>query len=201
MSTDSRKRVWFSLHGGRDADQAGGWTTNNGLTINLKVMPTLTVSTGPQFMRGLNVAQYVGTDTEAVFAPNDQTEVTLTTRVNYILSPNASLQVYMQPLLAAGDYGDLKVLAAPGTFDFNPYVPAGGSSPFDNPDYNFKSLRLNAVFRWEFRPGSTIYCVWTQQREDHQYPGDFSFGRDLEALFSAPANDIFLVKLTYWIGR
>jgi hypothetical protein len=129
----------------------------------------------------------------------------------------------MQPLLASGAYGSIKELATPGTYDFLEYGSpgtfidydaaarrfsvdpdaAGAAMPFafDNPDFNFKSLRVNAVFRWEFRAGSTLYAVWTEQREDLTNPGNFSFRRDASALFAAPANDIFLVKIAYWIGR
>ena len=130
----------------------------------------------------------------------------------------------MQPLLATGRYGDFKELATPRTFDFYRYGTPGsfpsptipprpllhrrpglfGPSPsfsFDNPDFNFKSLRLNTIFRWEFRPGSTLYVVWTDQRQDESDPGDFRVRRDFSRLFSADADDVFLVKMTYWIGR
>jgi Domain of unknown function (DUF5916) len=60
---------------------------------------------------------------------------------------------------------------------------------------------LNAVFRWEFRPGSTLYAVWTEQREDSSDPGQFRLRRDAAALVRAPSNDVVLVKMTYWIGR
>lgn len=136
-----------------------------------------------------------------MFAPIVQTQLTLMTRINDIITPRASLQVFMQPLLATGDYGDFKALAAPRTFDFTPYVAGDAALTFDNPDYNLKSLRVNAVFRWEFKPGSTLYSVWTQQREDSGHPGEFRFRRDAGTLFSAPADDVFLVKMTYWIGR
>ena len=62
-------------------------------------------------------------------------------------------------------------------------------------------MRLNAVFRWELKPGSTFYAVWTRQQQDNRYPGDFSFGRDASAMFRAPADDVVLVKMAYWIGR
>jgi hypothetical protein len=75
------------------------------------------------------------------------------------------------------------------------------SFTFGNPDFNFKSLRLNAVFRWEPRPGSAFYAVWTRQQQDSTNPGGFALGRDTSAMFSAPGDDIFLVKLAYWIGR
>jgi hypothetical protein len=80
---------------------------------------------------------------------------------------------------------------------------AGPSSSFsfDDPDFNLKSLRLNAVLRWEFKPGSTLYAVWTQEREDTGHPSEFRFSRDAATLVSTPSNDVFLVKLTYWMGK
>jgi hypothetical protein len=60
---------------------------------------------------------------------------------------------------------------------------------------------VNAVLRWEFRPGSAAYVVWTQRRQDGQNPGDQAFGRDLGDLFSAPADDVFMVKLAWWLGK
>jgi hypothetical protein len=147
----------------------------------------------------------------------------MTTRVNMILTPRLSIQVFAQPLLSVGDYDNLKELARPRSFDFLSYGtgigdlfydpiarsydvdPDGpGAAPrftFDDPDFNFKSLRMNAVFRWELKPGSTFYAVWTRQQQDFASPGTFAIGRDTSALFSAPGDDIFLVKMAYWIGR
>jgi len=68
-------------------------------------------------------------------------------------------------------------------------------------DFNFKSLRLNAVFRWEMKPGSALYAVGTRQQVDTTYPGVFVPGRDMRALFGAGGDDVFLVKMAYWLGR
>jgi hypothetical protein len=54
------------------------------------------------------------------------------------------------------------------------------------------------VLRWEYRPGSTFFLVWTQDRVNLDDPGDFRLGRDARSLFSAPGEDIFLAKFTYW---
>src|SRR6185503_5410578 len=115
----------------------------------------------------------------------------------YVLSPKMSLQIYAQPLVSVGDYNGFKELAAPRTFDFTTFGadrgtialagkqylvnPGDGGEPFrfDNPDFNFKSLRLNAIFRWEWRPGSALYLVWTEQRQDERHPGQFVLRRDL----------------------
>ena len=49
-------------------------------------------------------------------------------------------------------------------------TPADGGTPFalSDPSFNIKSLRGNAVLRWEYRPGSVLYFVWTQERTDFE---------------------------------
>ena len=135
-----------------------------------------------------------------------------------------------QPLIAGVDYRDFKEFAAPrttrtlvygrdvGTIHDSVDVDAGcagagacyaidpdasGPAPsflLMNPDFNFRSLRGNAVLRWEYRPGSTLYLVWTQQRADVADVGDFDFARDRRALFSAHPDNVFLLKVSYWWG-
>jgi hypothetical protein len=72
---------------------------------------------------------------------------------------------------------------------------------FGNPDFNFRSLLGNAVLRWEYRPGSTLFLVWQQERSGSAPIGDFNFSRDSEALFNEHANNIFLIKMSYWLPR
>jgi hypothetical protein len=71
---------------------------------------------------------------------------------------------------------------------------------FTNPDFTFRSLRGNAVLRWEYRPGSALFFVWQQERSSRLADGDFDFTRDYGALFREPARNVFLVKATYWFG-
>jgi hypothetical protein len=231
--SDQRKWLSVSLSAGRDWNEAGSDAFNGSAILNLKPSSSLTLSTGPGVTRSTDVAQYVRTESDGtavetfgeryVFATIDQIQVSLVTRLSYVISPRASLQVFMQPLLATGDYTGFKELSRPGTFDFHAFgggrssiaydglsrvytVTPDESAPavrfaFDDPNFNFKSLRVNAVFRWEFRPGSTLYAVWTEQREDAAHPGEFRLGRDARALLRAPADDIVLVKIAYWLGR
>ncbi len=147
----------------------------------------------------------------------------MTLRANWIVSPRLSLQLYAQPLLSVGEYGGYKELARPRSFDFARYgtdagtiaydaadesytVDPDGAGPaaafaFERPDFNFKSLRVNAVVRWEWRPGSTLYVAWTQARQNEANPGRLDLGRDVGDLLHAPADDIFLVKFAWRLGR
>ena len=71
---------------------------------------------------------------------------------------------------------------------------------FADKDFNVRSLIGNAVLRWEYRPGSTVFIVWQRQQERGDGFGDFDLGRDLDALWGAPAQNRFIVKLNYWLG-
>ncbi len=86
----------------------------------------------------------------------------------------------------------------------NRYVDFDGDGAvdfdFEDEDFNVRSLRLNAVLRWEYRPGSTLFLVWQQRRRDEVNVGSFQFRRDLDALGAADAENVFIVKLNYWLG-
>jgi len=68
------------------------------------------------------------------------------------------------------------------------------------PDFNFKSVRANAVFRWEYLPGSTLYFVWTNEKMNYESRGDFSLGRDFDNLLRTTPDNVYSIKLTYWFN-
>lgn len=63
-----------------------------------------------------------------------------------------------------------------------------------------KSFRTTNVLRWEYKPGSTLFVVWQQARENDAVPGGFALGRDVHGIFGAPPHNVFLVKLAYWLN-
>lgn len=155
-----------------------------------------------------------------------QKSLGLDTRFNVTFSPTMTLQLYAQPFFATGAYSDFKeftaarqgnyaiygrdrgTISSTGTggskvYTVDPDGAAGPAAPFTikNPDFNFRSLRGNAVFRWEYLPGSTLYFAWTHSRSDQASVGDFDFTRDREALFATKPDNIFLVKASWWIAR
>lgn len=229
--TDTRKRLALRLDGTYFENEAGTTERMLSTTLEMKPASSVFVSVGPSIYVLRSAASWVtGVDDPAaaatfgrryVFGELHQTEASMTTRVNWILSPRMSLQVYAQPLISVGDYRRFKELARGRTYEFNRYgegagtITAGdgtyavdpdGAGPaaaftFDNPDFNFKSLRVNAIYRWEWRPGSTLYVAWTQQRQDLGDPGDFELNRDASTLLRSPADDVLLVKVSYRFGK
>ncbi len=67
-------------------------------------------------------------------------------------------------------------------------------------DFTSRSIQGNAVFRYEFRPGSTFFLVWQQQREGGLPDGNFNFGRNFVDIFDAEPTNVFLIKFSYWFG-
>jgi hypothetical protein len=170
-------------------------------------------------------------DTRYVFAGLEQTTAALTARLNYTFSPELTLQFYAQPFVAAGDYDGLMEVADPRASGFGARFrsidgetrrcdgfygvrptgdgcgdAAGFAYTVGNPDFNFKQFRSNAVLRWEYRPGSTLFVVWSQGREDFTADGSFRPGRDFGRLFGmddaiqVPATNVLMIKLNYWLN-
>ena len=69
-----------------------------------------------------------------------------------------------------------------------------------NPDFNFKQFRSNVVLRWEYRLGSTLFVVWSQERQHIDPMGEFNLGSDIGTLFDTPAENVFMIKLNYWLN-
>jgi hypothetical protein len=155
-----------------------------------------------------------------VFGTLKQTEVSLDTRVDWTFTPRLSLQLFVQPLISSGEYADIKELKRPSRYEFNVYGEGAGTIARDasgdytvdpdgsgaataftvsNPDFNFRSFRGNAVLRWEYRPGSALYLVWQQAREETESFGDFDFSRDFDGLFEIDPTNVIVVKATYWL--
>jgi hypothetical protein len=206
LASDPRRRFGGSVSFTGQRRDFGNWSRSLGGQLNFKPWAALTLQLAPTLLRARNQAQYLATvaDPKAtstfgaryVFGGLDQTELALPLRVNLVLSPRLSFQLYAQTLLSTGAYDAIQELAAPRTYNFQPYT-----GDLADPDFNVKALRANAVLRWEFRLGSTLYLVWTQRRENRAHPGDFSFGRDARDLFRAPSDDVLMLKIAWWLGR
>jgi hypothetical protein len=163
-----------------------------------------------------------------VFGAIDQRTLSLDTRFNATFTPNLTLELFAQPFLASGEYHGFNEFAAPRGIAMRRYgrdvgtvspiagdeetrpsayrIDPDGAGPaqaftLDNPNFNVRSLRGTAVVRWEYRPGSTLFVVWTQQREGSAAFGDFNAARDRAALFRDRPTNIFQLKATYWLGR
>ena len=187
---------WFN-----DLTGSNGWSVDPG--INYRPSSALLISVGPGFETNKDQSQWVenvtaGAATHYVFGRIDQKTSGVSARVNYTMTPTLSLQIYARPFVSAGRYSSFKELVDGRAERYEDrYVPYAYGG---DPDFNFRSFRTTNVLRWEYRPGSALFVVWQQGREEVASSGDFRFGRDVGAAFSAPATNVFLVKLSRWLN-
>ena len=220
----------------RGDNGAGDRTVSGGLSLQMKPAASLSLEIGPRYEWQQEDSQYLDTVEDAtmtatygsryIFSDLEYRQFSIESRIDWTFTPRLTLQAYVQPLFASGDYSRPKELAAPSTRKFNVYGETPGTAAeyqpevdADNPwlitpdtsrpgdtfrladgDFNLKSLKVNMVLRWEYGPGSTFFFVWTQDRADWQNPGSFDLGRDTRALLDAPGEDIFMVKLTKYFS-
>jgi len=229
LNTDSRKNVVFSLSPNYSCrDGVCSYYIQTGVTLHPR--SNVQLELGPSYNDARTRAQYVTAKADPtatamygsryVFADLHQREFGMDTRLNWTFTPTLTLEVFAQLLISSGAYTNFKEYTEPRTLDRAIYgvdvgtitnsggtyiVDPDGAGPADtlsfaDPNFNFRSLRGNAVLRWEFHPGSTLYLVWTQSRADQQTVPDFNFDRDFAALKSTQPENVFLVKVSYWIG-
>ena len=218
LQTDPSRRMsaFVNINTIRVTHKSGRfYSINPGVTLQ----PTnpLKIEVSLNYESNIDELQY--TDTKSVNSTDryilgklNQKTLGLTFRVDYNFTPELSVQYYGSPFASVGAYSDFKSVTNPRAdaynerFTFIDVTPAGKdyraeeSYMFANPDFNFNQLRSNLVCRWEYRPGSQLYLVWSQDRTSFRQPGGDSVSKTLGNLRNVSANNIFLVKLSYWFS-
>jgi hypothetical protein len=222
-NTDSRKKFYIhvspSWSWGSDH-----YSRNTNLDFSLVYRPVnaLSISLSPGFSRNKNQMQYVTTgavnnDPRYIVSEIDQTTFSLATRVTYMIAPNLSLEYWGQPFGTAGRYSNFKNITNANASSYTgrfTHIPANAllfnndqyqvdenqdgiaDYSFYKPDFNFGQFRSNMVIRWEYIPGSTVFLVWTRERNGAFYDSQ-SGHKKYSFDFSEKGHNIFLLKFTY----
>jgi hypothetical protein len=226
---NANNAYYWDSKGGRNPTFGAGLTYRPSSQVSLSLTPSY--SPAHSFasyvtkVTDLSATSFYGS--RYIMAKLDQSTLGLDTRASFTFTPTMTLEVYVQPFFAAARYRDFEEYAAPRSRDVAIYgrdrgaiaairdtsgtitkysldPDAGGpikAFEIDNPDFTQQSLRGNAVFRWEYRPGSVLYLAWTQSRAADAPFGDLEFTRDREALLRTRPDNIFLVKASWWLSR
>ncbi len=192
--------------------------------LTLKLSESLMVVAELQYSHNINDLEYVATpvaDGSSLYLLGriDQKTLGTTFRVNVTLTPDLSVQYYGSPFVSTGRYADFKrttstlaekysdrfrniltpeIVYRPET---NAYAvsESGLEYSFRRPDFSFRQFRSNLVLRWEPKPGSSLYVVWSQGRTSESSVWQGSLSDNYSALWNAPSQNVFLVKLSYWL--
>ncbi|NNG16866.1 MAG: hypothetical protein HKM89_10330, partial [Gemmatimonadales bacterium] len=185
-------------------------------------------SVDPRFFRLHDTRQWVGRrdggspatfGTRYIFGTIDRTDISAQFRLNYTVTPDLTIELYAEPFTASGQYTNFGELAQARTNDLRLYGTDGtiiteqegsegdpffevtdGADTFTfSPNFNFLSFRSNLVVRWEWRPGSTLFLVWQQNRSGAGDPRERAGLGNFFDSFSAEGENFFAVKVSYWL--
>jgi hypothetical protein len=197
--------------------------------VGYRPLKSLSIEVTPGIERYSDDLMYVtqqsyDSDMRYIMSHIERNTANMSLRINYNITPELTIQYWGQPFIATGDYTDFKhitdskadelsdryYLYTDNQISFdeqqNAYLideNTDGTTDysFEKPDFNVKEFLSNLVVRWEYQPGSTFYLVWSQTRNHYVNDGAFDISNDVEDLFSAGANNVFLIKFSYRIGR
>ena len=229
INTDHRKKIMFSFNYSTNIlDHKTAINEYYNFGINVRVSDALSVSLGPTYMKNKNKIDYVENidylDSQRyVRGDIDQTQTSMTVRINYNLTPDFTIQYYAMPFISAAKYGDFKYIndskadnineryiqytedqitfdSDNNLYEIDEDTDGTVDYSFENPNFNRFDFNSNLVLRWEYLPGSTLYLVWSENRYDSRTEGNFSFLNDVKELFKIYPYDIFLIKLSFRFG-
>ena len=242
LKVTGTKNMWFAFGSNDQKRLTGeaqfmvlGGNENNskkmfdcGISFGYRPSKNLKITLSPNFNKNNDEMQYVtqqdySNKTDYIFARIHQRTLSASLRINYIITPNLSIQYWGQPFLASGKYTEFKRITNSRANKYTDrFALLGGNElvynaadeiyqvsdltgnqlyTFDQPDFNFKEFLSNMVIRWEYLPGSTIYLVWSQNRNQSVANGSFHFRDDLNDLFNEKPYNVFLVKMSFRLGR
>ncbi|HXK12422.1 MAG TPA: DUF5916 domain-containing protein [Vicinamibacteria bacterium] len=228
VSSDNARKVSAGLRYEHDWSLEGG-TRANDVALNASLRPSgrLTFSGTAEYLRLEDDLQYVGTEettagTRWLLGRNNEHLWNITFRINLAITPDLTVTYYGSPFIASSRFTDLRkatdTLSPVYESRFHRFSPAeiayssaanaylvreadgGPLYALANPDFAIRQFRSNLVLRWEYKPGSALYVVWQQGRNGQQPYWNDSFHENWNALWSTPADNVFLVKLSYWFS-
>jgi len=227
FSTNERLAASGYGEGDYAYDDLGGWSYALIGGVTARPGGRWSLSVEPRYRRTVEPRQYLATIDSAggglvtfghryVFSFIERSTLSAQIRLNYLVRPDLTLELYAEPFAASGRYYGFGELAAARTNDLRVYGAEGttiGRAPdgallvtdrsarfsLADPDFNVRSFRSNLVLRWEWRRGSTLFVVWQQRRSATDPRGDLVRPRGLWDAVTATGDNFFAVKLTYWL--
>jgi hypothetical protein len=229
VNSDQRRRVYFGTGTyGFTGDEGSGGSRTYWMDMTWRPTNALTLTLSPNVTRNEPEMQYVDTVPFAggeryLFGRLDQDTKALTVRLDFAITPNLTVQYYGAPFASRGRYSQLKRVTDPRAdayrSRFRVFDPGAVRATADglaldedgdgaadytigDPDFDVRELNSTLVARWEYRPGSLVYLVWSQARDDDALleGRDLPFARGLGQAFDAPAHHVFLLKFSKWFA-
>jgi hypothetical protein len=224
LGSDERKKFNYQVFTNQSwGSEQSSRNHSYGIFLTYRPIDALDISLSPSLDLTSRNLQYVDTrvldpDNQFIFATLDQKTLRLSLRLNFNITPNLTLQYWGQPFISVGKYDNFKKITdthaeeytdryyifTDDEFKWNDSINSYQITdipdykyPIENPDFHIKEFKSNFVARWEFKPGSTLYFVWSQGRSRDNPTGEFDIKQDINDMFDIHPHDIFLIKFSY----
>ncbi len=198
-------------------------------SITYRISNTIQISTDFQYSISKDILQYVPldeyfTDEKPYLLARLQRKTTgLTLRTDFTITPEFTIQYYANAYLSSGQYTNYKEVINPDAdnyddlytllldeqisydtendmFMVNNQGETDHEYQFENPDFNYQQFRSNLVARWEVKPGSVLYLVWTNGKKQRETTNNYSLQHGVKQLFEIYPENVFLIKFSYWLN-
>ncbi len=228
LSTDSGSKLRGSLHYFTHSFD-DGQSANTGITpgLSCKITEAIQFTAEVGLSHEKEMLHFMGAPLwqgrpRYLLAALDRKTTEMTLRLDCALSPTLTIQYYGSPYISFGTYHAYRRVADPAAANVDAMAPQlapgewsrpldGGIAfdenrdgitdyALDQPDFNFREFRSNLVLRWEMRPGSALYLVWSHDRSSYQSAGRREWGYNWDRLLTTPGGNLLLAKLSYWFA-
>ncbi|MGB4844329.1 MAG: DUF5916 domain-containing protein [Ferruginibacter sp.] len=228
LTSDFRKKFYASINLFKfwGTDNTLNFS-NAGLTLNFVPINALTISLSANYDYSWRKQdQFVSNvtynnSTRTIVAQLKQNTLRFTGRLSFNVTPDLTIQYYGQPFITRPTYSQFayvtnalakkyddrfiqyasnQIIENNGTFSVDENKDGFTDYSFGKPDFNFVQFRSNLVIRWEYRPGSELFLVWSEGNTPDAYSDlDTPVFKSLfnNAFSGGNARNIFLVKWTY----
>ncbi len=225
LSTDPSKKAIFNFsydYQGRGNNSASRYLVEPAVTVRpfqiLKLGVSVSIMNNHDLLQYISTSDYLS-NKRYILGTLDQKTIGLTFRADLNITPELSFQYYGSPFVSRGIYSEFKYITDPNAKKFNARFILYDNAQLDNglygldenkdlipdyyignPDFNFHQFRSNMVAKWEYRPGSFLYLVWSSEMTGYSKQSHASYGESLDQLSKVFPNNVFLIKLSYWFS-
>ncbi|RNC85744.1 MAG: hypothetical protein ED557_02930 [Balneola sp.] len=211
LRSDQTENFYATIGNRYRKDASGEYTTTLYASLNYRPTSFIQIQFSPTYIKEKNTDQYhdfgnydADIADEYLFSDSFLDIFYTEIRVDWTFTSKLSLQTYLRPLLYTADFQNFKYFEERKTYDFIPIstitTPDVVDSFNEDLDFNYKALQGNAVLRWEYRPGSTFFFVWQQEREGVLNNDMFDLFGGTRDIFDNEPTNVFLLKFSYWFG-
>jgi hypothetical protein len=182
----------------------GWWEYYVKLDFDIRPSPSINLSPAIGWLRSSGFEAWFWNMFDAdlgvisLFGDRDIDQIDLSFRGIITLRADLSVQFFTQVLLSTVWYDNIRYLAEPENLE--PYEYDREDPFLYDPDFNFQGFNANIIIRWEFMRGSTLFLVWTQQRDGFHNRIHQPFRDTFLDTFRTPMDNVFLLKLNYWFS-